>query len=165
MNNKKPSFKKIISSGLLLLVVIVAIALFKLIYYSSKYPNLHKFGINDWHANCEGSGRFYRMLSTNNRSNKGGHYITSRTLGFMNDRHEVVYQTSHFDGNSLDTDGVWRFHYNEFDPRMFTKKDQSILWGDEQSFEIAEDFSSMSVIRESGTPLQLECTGMKRPKD
>ena len=111
--------------------------------------------------------------------------VTKRDLQFLDEEGKILYFTSWFDSNSLDKDGVWRFQYRggeRLADRMFQKtekypflqkmlsklfqadwkkyKDKNItkaLYGDEQVFEIAKDFSTLSLTLKGDRTWQLPC--------
>ena len=141
------------------LIVLAALLVWTNFSERDKYPKLHRFGINEWSVHCKGQSRLYRLVSKNLilQSTRQPR-VTRRSLIFLDENGEALYQTSVFDIDSLDKEGVWRFTYRKFDPRLFVKKEPlKVLQGDEKIFEIAENFQSMVVTLQKGQKLKLPC--------
>ena len=156
--NKKKEKKNSSLTGALLVLCIIIIVVIQ-IYESDKYPKLSDFGLKTWSIQCADSHRAYRLLSEVYFShNSSKPKISDRGLDFLDQNNSALYHTRMFDKSSLDNDGVWRFRYRKWDVRLFAKKDSAkVLKGDEKTFEIAEDFKSMTVLTQTGQRLELPC--------
>ncbi len=128
------------------------------IYEQDNYPKLFRFGIQKWAVRCESEGWVYHLISYNPLGHDSTKNITSRSLSFLDEKEKRRYSIHRFDKNSLDRDSVWRFIYHEGLIRSFSKEDESkVLKGNEQVFEIAEDFHSLTITTKNNQKLKLPC--------
>ena len=148
-------------------VLLVALCLLVLYWAKSREtalaPKLAGFGLVDFSIVCEGEARVYRLVSTNPPDAQRNRSIHSRSLGLGDHAGAVLYSTMLFDGDALDAEGVWRFHHRRTaDTRLLARKDPgAVLYGDEQRFDIAEDFVSM-VVETSTGPVYTTCRPQAR---
>ena len=146
----------------ILTTLLVALCLIVLYWAKSREaqdaPKLTGFGRIDFSIVCEGEARIYRLVSTNPPDAQRNRSVHSRSLGLGDRAGTVLYSTRLFDGAALDAEGVWRFHHRPTaDTRLLARKDEdAVLYGDEQRFDIAEDFGSM-VVETSTGPVHTTC--------
>ena len=128
------------------------------VYDSETYPKLSRFGLQDWTVQCQGQGRTYHLRSFNPLGPNSTKHITDRSLSFLDKNNKRSYILHKFDKRSLDKDSVWRFHYSEGLIKAHSEEEKAkVLKGDEQIFEIAENFQSLTVITKEDKKLTLSC--------
>ena len=141
-------------SGVVVFICIV-ILVFMNRHEKKTYPKLTAFGWTKWSVKCQGEGRDYHLISDINVNEES---LGGRHLKFLDSEGTALYYTPLFEKESLDQEGVWRFKYHKKDVRLFAKKDrQKVLKGDEKTFEIAENFKSLTVITNKEKKLTLSC--------
>jgi len=119
----------------------------------------------EWETVCRGEGRVYRLRSTDwgVTQKRGSNF--NRALHFLGADGKTRYYTDRYVWRSRKRDGVWRFRYNPEDNRLFGVKDQAaVLYGDEQTFEIAVSLERMFLVRKAAPPLTLPCVAKKQHK-
>lgn len=128
------------------------------LYEQDNYPKLVRFGLQKWAVQCESEKLVYRLISYNPLGSNSTKSITRRSLSFLDEKEKRRYSIHRFDKNSLDQDSVWRFIYHEGLIKSFSKEDESkVLKGNEQVFEIAEDFHSLTITTKDEQKLKLSC--------
>jgi len=119
----------------------------------------------EWQTVCQGEGRVYRLRSTDWHWLRRSGAEHSRALHFLGADEKTRYYTDRYVWRSRKRDGVWRFRYNPEDRRFFGVKDQAaVLYGDEQTFEIAVSLERMFLVRKAAPPLTLPCVPRKKHK-
>ncbi|MCY4643308.1 MAG: hypothetical protein OXB88_01685 [Bacteriovoracales bacterium] len=137
--------------GLVGIALVIALVIALRIFMDDKSPKLSNFGKESWSIKCQNSEREYRLLSDIKKKGWGiSGSLHERRLNLLDENNKTLYRTQKFDRDSLDKEGVWRFHHGK-DVRLLAEKDPSnVLYGDEKVFEIAEDFKSMTILTTQG---------------
>ncbi|MDD9864355.1 MAG: hypothetical protein OXU54_07265 [Gammaproteobacteria bacterium] len=119
----------------------------------------------EWETVCQGEGRVYRLRSTDRGWLKGSGNGYRRELYFLGADGKTRHYTNRYVWRSRQQDGVWRFRYNPEEEIFFGIEDPAaVLYGDEQTLEIAVSLERMFLVRKAAPPLNLPCVPKKRPK-